>query len=111
MESTKFPDSFPIDIMYLLYENIPGYMFKHWYGCFFNNPNLNMNKYTIQKSVWITIGKTMEANKKLMPVDFGWSPRNIVKLCQKQIISVADVGEIQKSILDFIIIIKGNKYI
>ena len=68
--------------MHLLYENIPGYMFKHWYGCFysnnFNNSSLNINEYTIQKSVWAIIGKTMEKNKKSMPIDFGRPPRNIV---------------------------------
>ncbi|RIB11189.1 hypothetical protein C2G38_1978657, partial [Gigaspora rosea] len=72
LKSTNFPDSFPIDIMHLLYENIPGYMFKHWYGCFYsNNSSLNFNEYTVQKSIWTTIGKTMDSNKKSTPIHFG----------------------------------------
>ena len=65
--------------MHLLYENIPGYMFKHWSGCFYpSNPSLNTNEYTIQKNTWAKIGKTMEANRKSMPTDFGRPLRNIV---------------------------------
>lgn len=66
--------------MHLLYENIPGHMFKHWYGCFYsnNNTSLNMNEYTIQKNIWATIGKTIEKNKKSIPASFGRPPRNIV---------------------------------
>ncbi|GES88052.1 transposase domain-containing protein [Rhizophagus clarus] len=52
LKSTKFPNSFPIDIMHLLYENIPCYMFRHWYGSFYpnNNSSLNINEYTIQRN-------------------------------------------------------------
>ncbi|GES96283.1 hypothetical protein GLOIN_2v1477115 [Rhizophagus clarus] len=66
--------------MHLLYENIPGHMFKHWYGCFYsnNNPGLNMNEYTIQKNIWTTIGQAIERNKKTIPTSFGHPPRNIV---------------------------------
>jgi hypothetical protein len=37
-----------------------------------------VNEYTIQKSVWVIIGKTMEKNHKSMPTGFGRPPRNIV---------------------------------
>ncbi|CAG8812044.1 24597_t:CDS:1, partial [Gigaspora margarita] len=79
LKSTNFSDLFPIDIMYLLYENIPNYMFKHWYVCFYpNNSSLNVNEYTIQKSIWATIGKTIDINQKSMPTCFGQPPKNIV---------------------------------
>jgi hypothetical protein len=131
--------------MHLLYENIPAYIFKHWYGCFYsnNNPSLNINEYTLQKNVWTTIGQTMEQNRKSIPTSFGRPPRNIVnhhngfkaeewanwvvlysmpllkeylpkkimqgwslfvtavKLCQKRVISVGDVNEIQRLMLNF----------
>ena len=36
LHSIKFPCSFPLDIMHLMFENIAKYMFKHWIGTFFN---------------------------------------------------------------------------
>ncbi|CAG8590465.1 21011_t:CDS:2 [Gigaspora rosea] len=51
LHSTKFPNSFTIDIMHLLYENIPKYMLQHWYGCFYMNDVLNNNEYTLQKKL------------------------------------------------------------
>ncbi|RIB04191.1 hypothetical protein C2G38_1988758, partial [Gigaspora rosea] len=75
LKSTNFPDLFPIDIMHLLYKNIPNYMFKYWNGSFYsNNPSLNMNEYTVQKNTWVTIGKIMESNQKSMPICFGRLP-------------------------------------
>ncbi|CAG8721411.1 22236_t:CDS:2 [Gigaspora margarita] len=79
LHSTKFSDSFTIDIMHLLYENIPKYMLQHWYGCFYMNDILNNNEYTLQKKTWNDIGSLMDKSKKIIPSDFGHPPRNIIK--------------------------------
>ena len=47
LSSTKFPESFPIDIMHLLYENIPQYMFKHWSGTFYKSKENPIDEYII----------------------------------------------------------------
>ena len=49
LKSTNFPDSFALDMMHLLYENIPGYMFKHWCGIFFVNDMENTEEYVLPK--------------------------------------------------------------
>ncbi len=137
LSSTKFLKSFPIDIMHLLYENIPQYMFKHWSGTFYKSKENPIDEYFISKNVWSEIGKRMQESRKMMPTHFGRPPRNIhthhngfkaeewanwiilyslpllknhlspkvlngwrlfvdlVRLCQKRIISNEDINEIQ----------------
>ncbi|GES90549.1 transposase domain-containing protein [Rhizophagus clarus] len=76
LKSTQFPDSFTLDIMHLLYENIPSYMFKHWSNSFYNNKSFN-DEYILPKNTWTLISKQMEMSKKTMLSNFGRSPRNI----------------------------------
>ncbi|GBC00575.1 hypothetical protein RclHR1_00390029 [Rhizophagus clarus] len=76
LKSTQFPDSFTLDIMHLLYENIPSYMFKHWPNSFYNNKSFN-DEYILPKNTWTLISKQMEMSKKTMLSNFGRSPRNI----------------------------------
>jgi hypothetical protein len=64
-------------MMHLLYENIPGYMFKHWYGNFFANDLEKNEEYILPKRTWDMIGQQMENARKTMPTDFGRPPRNI----------------------------------
>jgi len=64
--------------MHLLYENIPGYMFKHWNGNFYANGEGSSDDYVLPKSTWSLIGKQMEESKKTMPTAFGRPPRNIL---------------------------------
>lgn len=76
LKSTQFPDSFALDMMHLLYENISGHMFKHWSESFFNNKTLN-DEYILSKNIWSLIGKQMEMSKKIISSDFGRLLRNI----------------------------------
>jgi len=79
LSSIKFPRSFPIDIMHLFFENIAPQMFKLWTSRFFKDDNLNATPFSIPKSSWEEIGIQMQTNKKNMPIEFGRSPRNILK--------------------------------
>jgi hypothetical protein len=79
LSSIKFPCSFPIDIMHLFFENIAPQMFRLWSSRFFKDDNLNTTLYTISKPSWDLIGESMKDNKKMMPLAFGRSPRNIIK--------------------------------
>lgn len=68
--------------MHLLFEGVSIWMFKHWNGAFFSNPNLNRlddNSYILSKKVWEAIGETMEANRKSIPTEFGRAPINIAR--------------------------------
>jgi len=71
LKSVNFPDSFTLDMMHLLYENIPAYMFKYWYGIFFANDMEKTEEYILSKHTWDIIGKQMENARKTMPTDFG----------------------------------------
>ena len=78
LQATHFPDSFPIDIMHLFYENIAPYMLKHWMGSFFKDSTLNDQPYKLNNKQWNVIGIEMEVVKKSIPTDFGRPPRNII---------------------------------
>ena len=41
LQATKFPQSFPVDMMHLFFENITEDMYKHWHGLFFNDNSEN----------------------------------------------------------------------
>ncbi|RIB00947.1 hypothetical protein C2G38_1993627, partial [Gigaspora rosea] len=51
LKSIKFPDSFPVDIMHSLFENIAPAMLQHWSGLFFKDNQLSNFEYTIPNSV------------------------------------------------------------
>ncbi|POG66282.1 hypothetical protein GLOIN_2v1658696 [Rhizophagus irregularis DAOM 181602=DAOM 197198] len=57
LSTTRFPDSFPIDIMHVFYENVAKYMLSHWMGTFYTNQTLNNEPYVLSKQVWTNIGK------------------------------------------------------
>ena len=58
--SIKFPCSFALDIMHLMFENVAKYMFKHWIGTFFNNNVENNYKpYILNITTWNEIGNLM----------------------------------------------------
>ena len=57
---TKFPNSFPVDFMHLIYENIASYMFKYWTGNFFQKDYEQDNgDYVLDKTTWKEIGDEM----------------------------------------------------
>ncbi|CAG8700087.1 3720_t:CDS:1, partial [Cetraspora pellucida] len=41
LNTTNFPNTFPVDIMHLFYENIANYMLAHWMGSFFTDQDQN----------------------------------------------------------------------
>ncbi|GET53357.1 transposase domain-containing protein [Rhizophagus irregularis DAOM 181602=DAOM 197198] len=79
LKSTKFPRSFPVDIMHLFFENISINMFKHWSGTYFKDQSLNNEQYVLNSQVWKQIGQIMHECRKQIPLEFGRSPRNIFK--------------------------------
>ena len=79
LKATRFPNSFPVDFMHLIYENIASYMFKLWTGNFFQKDSGQDNgDYVLDKSTWNEIGNEMHQVRKILPVYLGRSPRNIV---------------------------------
>ncbi|POG82352.1 hypothetical protein GLOIN_2v1447159, partial [Rhizophagus irregularis DAOM 181602=DAOM 197198] len=79
LKAIHFPNSFPIDLMHLIYENIAYYMFKLWTGTFFNdNSDQNIGDYILSQSEWKIIGEEMHQARKEFPTCFGRPPRNIV---------------------------------
>ncbi|RIB24933.1 hypothetical protein C2G38_1957178, partial [Gigaspora rosea] len=81
LHSINFSASFPVDIMHALFENTAQHMFRHFNGKFFNNEKLNNTEYKISADNWNKIGKIMELNRKMMPMEFGRPPTNIQKYC------------------------------
>jgi len=79
LNSTKFPRSFPVDIMHLFFENISINMFEHWSGTFFTDRSLNNEQYIISNQIWKQIGQIMHDCRKQIPLEFGRTPRNIYK--------------------------------
>ncbi|RIB16452.1 hypothetical protein C2G38_2316543 [Gigaspora rosea] len=79
LSSIDFPASFPVDIMHALFENVAQHMLRHFIGKFYNNEKLNDAEYKISTHNWNKIGKIMEDNRKMMPLEFGRPPINIQK--------------------------------
>ncbi|GBC39132.2 transposase domain-containing protein [Rhizophagus irregularis DAOM 181602=DAOM 197198] len=78
LPSIKFPSSFALDIMHLMFENVAKYMVKHWFGVFFKNVGENSNKpYILNKTIWTEIGNLMHTARKMIPSYLGRPPRNI----------------------------------
>ncbi|CAG8845425.1 14992_t:CDS:2, partial [Gigaspora margarita] len=77
LKSIKFPDSFPVDIMHGLFENIAPAMLRHWVGSFFKDNQISNSDYVISNNVWTEIGNKMEKNRRSMPLSFGRPPINI----------------------------------
>jgi len=72
LKAIHFPDSFPIDIMHLIYENIAGYMFKLWTGDFFQKGSSQDNgDYVFSKNMWKEIGTEMSRHRTTLPISFG----------------------------------------
>ena len=80
LPSIKFPSSFPLDIMHLMFENIAEYMFKHWIGRFFNKDHNSENNrpYVLSITIWNEIGNQMYSARKTIPSYLGRPPRDIV---------------------------------
>ncbi|CAG8602618.1 12999_t:CDS:2, partial [Gigaspora rosea] len=55
------------------------HMLRHFIGKFYNNEKLNDAEYKISTHNWNKIGKIMEDNRKMMPLEFGRPPINIQK--------------------------------
>ena len=78
LPSTKFPYSFALDIMHLMFENVAKYMFKHWNGTFFSNSTENNGLYVLNNTTWNEIGNLMHKARKTFPSYLGRPPRNII---------------------------------
>lgn len=76
LSSLRLFESFPLDIMHILYLNIPKYMWKLWSGRL--EPNYCKDDFVLEAPE--IIGKDMEASGRLIPVSFGRKPRNIAQL-------------------------------
>ena len=63
--------------MHGLFENVTPSMIRHWSGTFFREIRDSDHNYVMASNVWAEIGKTMENNRKNMPLDFGRPPINI----------------------------------
>ena len=76
LHSIKFPYSFPLDIMHLMFENIAKYMFKHWIGTFFtkNNSDENNGSCILNMTIWNEIGDLMHKARKTFPSYLGRPP-------------------------------------
>jgi hypothetical protein len=77
LESIKFPQSFPVDIMHGLFENIAPVMLRHWSGTFFKGSQDESSDYVLPQALWKDMGKIMDSNRKNMPLDFGRPPIDI----------------------------------
>ncbi|RIA78790.1 hypothetical protein C1645_842315 [Glomus cerebriforme] len=111
LQSTCFPDSFPIDIMHLIFENIASYMFQFWTGTFFpKNNNQNNGDYILSKDIWNEIGYkakewaawitiySLPLLKGRMPERHyeGWAYFvKAVRLCQKFTLTYQELNNIQ----------------
>ncbi|POG63301.1 hypothetical protein GLOIN_2v1464113, partial [Rhizophagus irregularis DAOM 181602=DAOM 197198] len=78
LDATNFPNSFPLDFMHLIYENIAGYIFKLWTGNFFQKGYEDNKDYVLDKAIWNEIGNNMNNVRKTIPAYLGRPPRNIV---------------------------------
>jgi hypothetical protein len=67
LKSVNFPDSFPVDIMHCLFENVAPAMFRHWTGTFLKMED----EFNISNNDWKQIATTIEKNRKNMPYEFG----------------------------------------
>jgi hypothetical protein len=79
LQTIKFPRSFPIDVMHLLFENVAKHMFKHWSGDFYKRIDTSNEPSVLSKKMWKEIGESMHLNRKQMPSEFGRPLRNIQK--------------------------------
>ncbi|CAG8770231.1 6349_t:CDS:1, partial [Cetraspora pellucida] len=61
LRSTSFPETFPVDIMHLFYENIAGYMLAYWMRSFFTNNDQNNGEYILSKETWNKIRSKIES--------------------------------------------------
>ena len=78
LQSTRFPQSFPVDMMHLFFENIAKDIYNHWRGLFFKDNSENQNEYTVNAATWNHIGQSMQINRRHVPTSFGRPPRNII---------------------------------
>lgn len=67
LRSIKFPDSFPVDIMHGLFENVAPAMFRHWTGTLLKENDT----FNISTDEWKRVGSVIEKNRKNMPYTFG----------------------------------------
>ena len=75
LRSIRFPDSFPVDIMHSLFENVAPAMFRHWTGTLLKLDD----DFNISNDNWKQIGSIIEKNRKSMPYEFGRPLIDIVK--------------------------------
>ena len=58
LRSVRFPDSFPVDIMHSLFENVAPAMFRHWTGTLLKLDD----DFNISNDNWKQIGSIIEKN-------------------------------------------------
>ena len=76
LPSLKAFSCFPIDIMHILYMNIPKYMWKLWSGSL--DVRYSKDDFVLESPQ--VVGKDMERCGRHFPVCFGRRPRNIAEL-------------------------------
>ncbi|CAG8766930.1 6419_t:CDS:1, partial [Cetraspora pellucida] len=79
LHSISFLEFFLVNIMHVLFKNTAQHMFRHFASKFFNNEELNNTDYKVLVDSWNEIGKILELNHKLMPMEFGRPSINIHK--------------------------------
>ena len=77
LNTIRFPDSFPPDIMHLFFEGVTPAMYRHWSGNFFSKKQSQLNtnsSYYLKNSIWKAISSELIKNHKKMPGEFGCVP-------------------------------------
>lgn len=75
LKSFRLPAAFPIDFMYLVFEDI---MYRHWSAAFWGNSS-QVDPYVISTDRWKSVGEIMSQCRRSMPSSFGRPPRDITK--------------------------------
>lgn len=75
IKTLVFPQSFPLDLMHLVFLNITENMFKLWTGEL-GDPDA---AWVLHRNTWAQIGKDMVKLRKCVPSDFGRPTRDIFK--------------------------------
>ena len=58
LQSIKFPDSFPVDIIHSLFENVAPAMFRHWTGTLLKENDA----FNISTNEWKRVGSVIKKN-------------------------------------------------
>lgn len=82
LDTVLWPESFCINTMHLVLENLLALLYRLWTGTFHKDDegaNTTKPDYVLSKVVWENIGDEMDTAKSTIPTAFGRTPRSIFR--------------------------------